>query len=159
MRAGPATPDLTPEAVTEWLGKLPKDLRAAVGDTPPPRNPEVAALCSAVAEAPKTQLPELIESNSGVLKEIGRPSRVRLLAWLSNQVHEFEPEIFQSVVSDTDEGGGSRETGVLFLEDIRALAEIALSQRAAARLASINTLGVVRSVSLEAASPAFKENM
>ena len=164
--------DLSDASIAAWKAKLPDDLRSALAAEGEGPSGGAGALAAVLTEAAPWQVPEVVRRHPDEVRAFGRARRVRLMAWMAGQAQpdpaallrrltgEAPPrEVSSREVSPPEvsngagdgagagEGAGSGgdaggEVGVLFLEDIRALAA-ALAPRLARRMASGETLEAV----------------
>lgn len=148
--------DLSDASIAAWKAKLPDDLRSALaaeGEDPPCG---AGALAAALAEASPWQVPEVVRRHPAEARAFGRARRVRLMARMAGQARPDPASVLRRLTgedlsgeagagSGAGSGGGAGnggDVGLLFLEDIRALAE-ALGPRLARRMASGPTVEAV----------------
>jgi hypothetical protein len=142
-------PDLSDRSITAWLAKLPEDVRSALAVEGEVASEGSGGLSAALGGVTPFDVPDLVRVHAGDVRSFGRARRVRLMAWMANSAPEPAPVFARLTdgrsVADGGEGegsGGASEVGVLFLEDIRALAK-ALGPRLARLMASAPTMEAV----------------
>lgn len=137
-------PDLSDSAMTAWLSKLPADIRSAVqeGDG---QAADGGALSAVLSQSQPWQVPELVRSHADGVRGLGRARRIRVMAWMARATYPESAGVFRRLTGeDLAEGevGGDGDVGVLFLEDLKALAA-ALAPRMVRKMASEATLDAV----------------
>jgi len=140
--------DISADTMKAWRALLPDDLKSVIPDDGGGDERRVADLCEALRGAPAAEWPGLVVQHAEAVREMGRARRIKFLAWVSNQTHRMNPRVFADIVSEDDQAGGRSQTGVLFVEDIRALNE-ALARRVARRMGDKNTFEMIREASRE----------
>lgn len=138
-------PDLSETAITAWLARLPDDVRGALVLAEAPFSEGSGGLSRAVAAAKAADLPDVVRLHPEDVVAFGRPRRVRLMAWLAkDMIRRGENPIpaFRRLSGEEggqgdggDQGAGADAVGLLFLEDLRALAD-AVAPRLGRRIAS-----------------------
>jgi hypothetical protein len=156
----------TKEALEAWRATLPDDVLTCV-DSIDDSGQDAADFISKLL--PDLVLPErkaadefstLILTHREKFMEMGRPRRIRFLAWCTAQFYRDKDKderlrliskITETGSDEAESGSGTQGVGILFLEDIKAFAA-ALGPRAAALIVDENTLSTVAGVGLEMAS-------
>ena len=139
-----------------WLDLLPTDYRRALES---PEGETASSLPKALISELKESTPEavakIILRYTDDLRAVGRPGRIRLLAWVADLTYP-DWAVMQAICSideeDTAGGAGTKSVGVLFLEDIQALNEVIAQRKAAMVLIAQNTdvaLAAVRTLEVD----------
>ncbi len=131
-------PDLSEEGIRRWLGVLPADLRACLGDEAALPDGAAAALAREVSDASPALAARVLASDPGAVLALGRPRRVRLMAWVVRSALSEEgdenlpgspvPPSATAALSEllgedeAGEGGRSGEAGRILFEDFLAMA-------------------------------------
>lgn len=136
-------PDLSETAISGWLSTLPPDFRGALHQADLPSSEGSGELSRAIASAGSAELPVLVRAHADDVAAFGRPRRVRLMAWLRRDTirrgenpTEAMLRLTGEEAAEGGEDGGVDAVGLLFLEDLRALAEVVavrMGQRIAAQ--------------------------
>jgi hypothetical protein len=144
-------PDLSEHATRAWVAALPDDVRdtLARSDRDPDEMSAPRGFADAIASLGPDdawRLPEIIREHPEAAKSLGRARRMRLVAWASSVTYPDSARLLQELTGEDDDGseqaGSVGESGILFLEDIRAYAE-ALGARVARLLASATNIEAV----------------
>ena len=139
-----------------WMDMLPEDVRATleVGDGGSEGSGELTA---ALAAARAPEVPEVVRRYASDARAFGRPRRIRLVAWVAN-AEEAGPgvrsaEVIRRLTGEDEDGeaGGSDAVGILFLEDIHALA-VALSRRFGRQAMEPGTIAAIEQSAFEVES-------
>lgn len=147
------------EALEAWRSALPDDVLTCV-DAIDESGQESADFIVKLLPELKTSddFSGLVSAHREKFIKMGRPRRIRFLAWCSAQFYRNKDERLKLISKITETGSGEAESssgtqsvGILFLEDIKAFAE-AMGPRAAALIVDENTLSTVAGVGLEMAS-------
>jgi len=147
--------DLSAAHVRGWHAFLPRDFKAAFGDEIPSGDDDALRDLSAQMGAVATRgYPEVLWRNADLVARMGRPRRVRLLAWIT-QICWPESDKVLSRLTDVrldegEEGSGSlggagdgrAKVAPLFLSDLEALAGRVIERGARA----VADRGAVRAV-------------
>ena len=136
-------PDLSSQSLAVWLAKLPDDVREALDDASDAATDGRGALMTALSTATPLEVPDLVRQHAGEVHGFGRARRVRMMAWMANKAQDPGPIFTRLTADDTTDGeAGSGNVGILFLEDIKALAA-AIAPRIARRMTSEATMEAV----------------
>lgn len=146
-------PDLSSNSVSVWASKLPPDIAEILSHASDDIKISecFSDLESALKEVAVTDVPSVVRQYAEHIKDFGRPRRLRLMAWIAKQTYPDGPNVIQQLTGEAEEGAGSAgagETGVLFLEDIKALAEV-LSRRLVVAATSEENLAAAVSTAVE----------
>ncbi len=141
--------DLTDAHVREWWSLLPRDLKSAFGDEVPlGREDEYRGFSDQMRAATKRSYAEVIWKHADLVASMGRPRRVRLLAWVVQRSFP-EADRVVSLLTDVREGDGEASGGdgrgkvaPLFLSDLESLAGRVIDRGARA----VADRGTVRAV-------------
>lgn len=149
----------TKESLLAWRASLPDDVLECVE----PIDDQGQAAADFIAKLlGELETPDdyvaLVREHNEKFKEMGRPRRIRFLAWCTAKFYRDKEERKRLIakmtesVSGEDEGGSSTgDVGILLLEDIKAFAK-AIGPRAANLIVDENTLSTVAGVGMELAS-------
>lgn len=138
---------MSENSVAAWLAKLPEDIREALVSNDAPSSEGSGGLSRALSLAQAADLPEVVRSHAEDAAAFGRPRRVRLMAWLAGDAlrrRENPLPAFRRLTGDETGDGGEAGSaadavGILFLEDLRALAD-AVAPRLARRIAGLPSI-------------------
>lgn len=141
--------DLKEKTLKAWYDKLPLDVKTNLGSEITTDPAGLDEFCKRLSETSQSEWKSVIKDNLGLLSEIGRLRRVRLLSYISGQVYPYNVKVFHQIVND-DEDSGDGQTTIkqLFLEDIKALNE-ALAERIAKNSLDKTALDAIRTSSYE----------
>lgn len=146
--------DLTDAHVRDWWGLLPRDLKSAFGDeVPPGREDEYRGFSEQMAAATKRSYADVIWGHADLVAAMGRPRRVRLLAWVVQRCWPESDKVV-SLLTDVREGDGEASGAAggdgrgkiapLFLSDLESLAGRVID-RGARAMADRGTVRAVES--------------
>lgn len=141
------------ESLKAWAALLPTDFASAVG-TP---DPSSSAHLSFVGQRLQTlstseQVLKFVEAHPDAFIGMGRPGRIRFLAWFQGKGHEDSPVVIDRITEgDGDAGSGAGKVAPYFKQDLEAIATV-LGKRMAREMVDSYTLEVIAGASLEAAS-------
>lgn len=127
--------DLSEGSIAAWKSRLPSDVVSALSDSAETASEGSGALTAALAESPAWQVPEVVRQHPEDVRAFGRARRIRLMAWVARQTFPDCGAVFRRLTEDEEGGSGAGAVGLLFLEDIQALAE-AMGPRIARRMTS-----------------------
>ncbi len=100
-------PDLGTQAIRRWCRNLPPDVREIVTDDVGGDDTRIQALVDRLTAAPLAQAAGIIREYDRVVAGMGRPRRVRLMAWLSSRISDdAHVRDFASIFDEGDEGEG-----------------------------------------------------
>lgn len=141
--------DLSEHAMAAWAAKLPDDVRAVIsgGDEASPEGS--GGLRAALASAPPSAVPGIVRGDADGARALGRAGRLRLMAWMAAS-EERPGAVFSRLVGegegegeDSEGAPGGDPVGILFLEDLKAIAEAVVGPRMSRRMVDDHTLGAV----------------
>jgi hypothetical protein len=116
-------PDLGTQAIKRWFRNLPTDVRAVVPDDFGGDDVKIKVLVDRLTAAPLAQAASIIREYDLVVAAMGRPRRVRLLAWLSGRISDdAQIRDFDAIFDDAEgegEGDARPVSGRLLYEDLR----------------------------------------
>ena len=139
-------PDLSERSLSAWLAKLPEDLRLAISSDGEVASIGSGDLLASLNSVTPLEVPALVRLHSADTRSFGRARRIRLMAWMAKEAGEPAPVFARLTEDETGDAegstGGHADIGILFLEDIKALAN-ALGPRIARRMASNATMAAV----------------
>lgn len=145
---------LNAESLTAWSSRLPDDVLGAIAaeGMVPPGGAEPGGLLLDLEGATPGQVPDIVRRHPEATQALGRAGRIRLMAWITTDPNPGT--VLRRLVGDDAvaaaeaEGGeesgeaGRDAVGILFLEDIRALAEHVVGPRVARRMLDGTSLGL-----------------
>lgn len=144
---------LSKEELDSWFNLLPMDVASSMEK---PRDEEQEAV-DKIADKIKSitdgnSAVKVVKENPEVFIDMGRPRRIRFLAWISAKDYPDRDKVFTELFSgeaDESGSGGNDKAGPYFKEDVRALVE-ALGPRAARLIVDAETVDMVKTASFEA---------
>lgn len=123
--------DLSAVHVRAWLGKLPRDYRAVFGeDIPPIDENSLADLSEQLGKSSTRGYAAIVRGHGPLVAAMGRPRRVRLLAWLTQMCWPDADKTLRALSDATSAEGGSGSAGgrskvaPLFLSDLELVAGV-----------------------------------
>lgn len=144
---------LDTESLKAWYSRLPDDIASSMET---PENDIDIDLNEISDEFAKIQtgaeLVSFVEKKSQMFVNIGRPRRIRFLAWLSSSTYSDKIQALQILTGDEDVGGSNGDIGKVvpyFKEDIRALVE-SLGPRVAKKIINSHNLNMAKDAGLNA---------
>lgn len=148
-------PDLGTQAVKRWFQNLPLDVREVVtDDLGAADDVKIKALVDRLTAAPLAQAAGIIREHDPVVATMGRPRRVRLLAWLESRISDDTHIRDFAAIFEDDEGDGEGAarpvSGRLFYEDLRLLNIHVIAARQARHAIDPTSIDLVTRSSLAA---------
>ncbi len=141
--------DLSASHVRGWWGMLPRDFKAVFGDEVPGGQDEALRdLAQQMAAATTRGYPDVLWRNADLVVAMGRPRRVRLLAWIVGMCWPESDKVLGALTSaeagEGESGGaaGRAKVAPLFRSDLEALVGPIINRGARA----VADRGAVRSV-------------
>jgi hypothetical protein len=150
-------PDLGTQAIRRWCRNLPPDVREIVTDDVGGDDPRIQAMVDRLTAAPLSQAAAIIREHDRLVAGMGRPRRVRLMAWLGGRISDDAhvrdfAAIFDEGEDDGSQGGGERPVSCRVLyEDLRLLAVNVIAARQAPHAIDPVSIDLVTRSSLAAA--------
>lgn len=146
-----ALPELSEKSLSGWFSKLPEDVKFAISEgtsaVAVPTGP--ALLIAAIQSSSVWSIPELVREHAVEVTSFGRSGRVRLMAWMATEAKDNPGPLFRRLVGenedDSGEDGGSTSDaiGLLFLEDLQAIAKHVVGPRRAQDIVTPESLVTV----------------
>lgn len=147
-------PNLGTQAVKRWLRNLPADVREVATDQISGDDVEIETLISRLTAAPLSQAAGIIREYDLVVASMGRPRRIRLLAWLQGRISDDAGiRDFGAIFDDAeDEGEGDARpvSGRLFTEDLQLCGIHVIAARQARHAIDPTSIDLVTRSSLAA---------
>lgn len=147
-------PNLGTQAVKRWLRNLPADVREVATDQISGDDVQIEALVSRLTAAPLSQAAGIIREYDRVVASMGRPRRIRLLAWLQGRISDDAGIRDFDAIFDDGEGEGEGDarpiSGRLFAEDLHLCGIHVIAARQARHAIDPTSIDLVTRSSLAA---------
>lgn len=135
---------LNAESLSAWSSRLPEDVLGAIAAEGVVLPGDSTSLQAELDAAKPGEAPEIVRRHPDATKALGRAGRLRLMARITGEpdpgpvlrrlVGDDMVEAADTEGGDQSGEGGRDAVGVLFLEDLRALAEHVVGPRIARRM-------------------------